>query len=169
MKCVYLVCCPYALIWLILMCGRKEKKINSKQNSRMTKSYHLLSVRKPNTYHLGEKLYKELIQQTKPTVLWQPCLFLSASLGLKGLLRVALSYSALSTSNQTFFSEGEQKKKEKKNECRGQSWQKFPEGCQGERACTEIVAMKPFVLSFLLPHHFLLGKSGGKISARENH
>lgn len=61
------------------------------------------------------------------------------------------------------------KKKEKKNECRGQSWQKFPEGCQGERACTEIVAMKPFVLSFLLPHHFLLGKSGGKIGARENH
>lgn len=148
---------------------KRKKKINSKQNLRMTKSYHLLSVRKPNTYHLGEKLYKELIQQTKPTVLWQPCLFLSASLGLKGLLRVALSYSALSTSNQTFFSEGEQKKKEKKNECRGQSWQKFPEGCQGERACTEIVAMKPFVLSFLLPHHFLLGKSGGKIGARENH
>lgn len=47
------------------------------------------------------------------TALWQPCLFLSASLGLKGLLGVALSYSALSTSNQTFFSEGEQKKKEK--------------------------------------------------------
>lgn len=38
-----------------------------------------------------------------------------------------------------------------------------------KRACTEIVAMKTFVLSLLLPHHFLLGKRGGKISARENH
>lgn len=84
-------------------------------------------------HHLGEKLCKgSATQQTKPTVLWPPCLSLSASLGLKGLLRVALSYSAVSTSNQTFSSEGEQKKERKKNECRGRSWQKFPEGCQGE-------------------------------------
>lgn len=95
------------------------------------------------------------------TALWQPCLFLSASLGLKGLLGVALSYSALSTSNQTFFSEGEQKKKRKRS-AEDRAGRNFPEGCQGERTCTEIVAMKPIVLSLLMPHHFLLGKREGK-------
>lgn len=146
-----------------------DSYVKPKQNSRITKSYNLLSVRKINTYNLGEKLCKEVIQQTKPTVLWQPCLFLSASLGLKGLLRVALSYSALSTSSQTFSSRGGTKKKKEKRvqetELAGKSFLKVAK----ERACTEIVAMKPFVLSLLLPHHFLLGKRGGKISAWENH
>lgn len=110
-----------------------DSYVKPKQNSRITKSYNLLSVRKINTYNLGEKLCKEVIQQTKPTVLWQPCLFLSASLGLKGLLRVALSYSALSTSSQTFSSRGGTKKKERKTSAGdGASWQKFPKGCQGE-------------------------------------
>lgn len=120
------------------------------------------------THRSGEKLRKEAIQQTKATVLWQPCLFLSASLGLKGLLRVALSYSALSTSNQTFFSEGEQKKKERKTSAEDRAGRSFLKVAK-ERACTEIVPMRPSVLSFLSPHHFLLGKRGGKISTGENH
>lgn len=70
--------------------------------------------RKPDPYRLGEKLCKEAIQQTKPTVLWQPCLFLSASLGLKGLLRVALSYSHCPRPAKHSSQKGNKKKKEKR-------------------------------------------------------
>lgn len=46
-------------------------------------------------------------------------------------------------------------KQRKKNECKaGRGFLKVAK----ERACTEIVPTKPFVLSLLLPHHFLLGK-----------
>lgn len=112
-------------------------KTESSSNSRMTKCSHLL--RKPNARRLGWKTCKEARSvptnrtHSIVTAVFVPVGLARSNEAAQGGIKL---FSAVHVHPNILLRRGtEGKKGRKKNECGGRSWQKFPEGCQGEGLC----------------------------------